>query len=283
MLQDNRIPFTFSLNLRGRLWQVRSPQIMGIVNATPDSFYAGSRVMGTEACLQRAEQLLEQGADLLDVGGVSTRPGSAPVTEEEELERVVPVVEALASRLPTAILSVDTFRPAVAKQAVAAGASLVNDISGGRWYPEMLTTIAALQVPYILMHSNGSWTDLHQIPKDRDIVNDVYDYFSERLEACRQAGIHDVILDPGIGFGKTIDENYTLLKHFSLFTRFGKPTLLAVSRKSLIYKTLGTTADAALNGTTVLHTAGLMSGAAILRVHDPAAAREAILLTEKLQ
>ncbi|MFN9588865.1 MAG: dihydropteroate synthase [Bacteroidota bacterium] len=283
MLQDNRIPFTFSLNLRGRLWPVRSPLIMGIVNATPDSFYAGSRVMGTEACLQRAEQLLEQGADLLDVGGVSTRPGSAPVTEEEELERVVPVVEALASRLPTAILSVDTFRPAVAKQAVAAGASLVNDISGGRWYPEMLTTIAALQVPYILMHSNGSWTDLHQIPKDRDIVNDVYDYFSERLEACRQAGIHDVILDPGIGFGKTIDENYTLLKHFSLFTRFGKPTLLAVSRKSLIYKTLGTTADAALNGTTVLHTAGLMSGAAILRVHDPAAAREAILLTEKLQ
>ncbi|MFN9804033.1 MAG: dihydropteroate synthase [Bacteroidota bacterium] len=283
MLQDNRIPFTFSLNLRGRLWPVRSPLIMGIVNATPDSFYAGSRVMGTEACLQRAEQLLEQGADLLDVGGVSTRPGSAPVTEEEELERVVPIVEALASRLPTAILSVDTFRPAVAKQAVAAGASLVNDISGGRWYPEMLTTIAALQVPYILMHSNGSWTDLHQIPKDRDIVNDVYDYFSERLEACRQAGIHDVILDPGIGFGKTIDENYTLLKHFSLFTRFGKPTLLAVSRKSLIYKTLGTTADAALNGTTVLHTAGLMSGAAILRVHDPAAAREAILLTEKLQ
>ncbi|MFN5363575.1 MAG: dihydropteroate synthase [Bacteroidota bacterium] len=283
MLQDNRIPFTFSLNLRGRLWPVRSPLIMGIVNATPDSFYAGSRVMGTEACLQRAEQLLEQGADLLDVGGVSTRPGSAPVSEEEELERVVPVVEALASRLPTAILSVDTFRPAVAKQAVAAGASLVNDISGGRWYPEMLTTIAALQVPYILMHSTGSWTDLHQIPKDRDIVNDVYDYFSERLEACRQAGIHDVILDPGIGFGKTIDENYTLLKHFSLFTRFGKPTLLAVSRKSLIYKTLGTTADAALNGTTVLHTAGLMSGAAILRVHDPAAAREAILLTEKLQ
>jgi dihydropteroate synthase len=283
ILQDNRIPFTFSLNLRGRLFSFDQPLIMGIVNATPDSFFAGSRVEGVSAALQRCGELLEQGADLLDIGGVSTRPGSEPVSELEETERVLPLIETVMAHFPSAILSVDTFRPAVAKQAVAAGAALVNDISGGRWYPEMLTTIAALQVPYILMHSTGSWPELHQLPKDREVVCDVYDYFSERLEACRQAGIHDVILDPGIGFGKTIPENFDLLKHFSVFTHWGKPLLLAVSRKSLIYKTLDTTADAALNGTTVLHTVGLMNGAAILRVHDPAAAREAILLTEKLQ
>lgn len=282
ILQDNRIPFTFSLNLRGRLLTSSTPLVMGIVNVTPDSFYSGSRVQGMDAALQRCADMLEQGADLLDVGGVSTRPGSVPVAEQEEIDRVIPLIEAIVVRFPAAILSVDTFRPEVARKAVAAGASIINDISGGRWYPDMLDTIADLQVPYVLMHSTGDWNDLHSIPPNRKVVEEVYDYFTERMDACRLAGIHDVILDPGIGFGKTIPENFELLKHFSVFTHWGKPLLLAVSRKSMIYKTLGTTPEAALNGTSILHTAGILQGASILRVHDPSAAREAIQLTQLL-
>ncbi|MFN7541150.1 MAG: dihydropteroate synthase [Bacteroidota bacterium] len=283
ILQDNRIPFTFSLNLRGRLLTSSTPLVMGIVNVTPDSFYSGSRVQGMDAALQRCADMLEQGADLLDVGGVSTRPGSEPVSEQEEIDRVIPLIEAIVVRFPAAILSVDTFRPEVARKAVAAGASIINDISGGRWYPDMLDTIAGLQVPYVLMHSTGDWNDLHSIPPNRKVVGEVYDYFTERMDACRLAGIHDVILDPGIGFGKTIPENFQLLKHFSVFTHWGKPLLLAVSRKSMIYKSLGSTPEAALNGTSILHTAGLLQGASILRVHDPSAAREAIQLTQLLQ
>lgn len=256
---------------------------MGIVNVTPDSFYSGSRVQGMDAALQRCADMLEQGAELLDVGGVSTRPGSEPVSEQEEIDRVIPLIEAIVVRFPAAILSVDTFRPEVARKAVAAGASIINDISGGRWYPNMLDTIAGLQVPYVLMHSTGDWNDLHSIPPNRNVVEEVYDYFTERMDACRLAGIHDVILDPGIGFGKTIPENFELLKHFSVFTHWGKPLLLAVSRKSMIYKSLGSTPEAALNGTSILHTAGLLQGASILRVHDPSAAREAIQLTQLLQ
>lgn len=282
ILQDNRIPFTFSLNLRGRLLTSSTPLVMGIVNVTPDSFYSGSRVQGMDAALQRCADMLEQGADLLDVGGVSTRPGSVPVAEQEEIDRVIPLIEAIVVRFPAAILSVDTFRPEVARKAVAAGASIINDISGGRWYPDMLDTIADLQVPYVLMHSTGDWNDLHSIPPNRKVVEEVYDYFTERMDACRLAGIHDVILDPGIGFGKTIPENFELLKHFSVFTHWGKPLLLAVSRKSMIYKPLGTTPEAALNGTSILHTAGILQGASILRVHDPSAAREAIQLTQLL-
>ena len=282
ILQDNRIPFTFSLNLRGRLLTSSTPLVMGIVNVTPDSFYSGSRVQGMDAALQRCADMLEQGADLLDVGGVSTRPGSEPVSEQEEIDRVIPLIEAIVVRFPAAILSVDTFRPEVAKKAVAAGASIINDISGGRWYPDMLDTIAGLQVPYVLMHSTGDLNDLHSIPPNRKVVEEVFDYFTERMDACRLAGIHDVILDPGIGFGKTIPENFELLKHFSVFTHWGKPLLLAVSRKSMIYKTLGTTPEAALNGTSILHTAGILQGASILRVHDPSAAREAIQLTQLL-
>jgi dihydropteroate synthase len=255
------------------------PLIMGIVNSTPDSFYAGSRVSGAEEAVRQSAQFLEEGAHLLDVGGVSTRPGSEPVSEEEELRRVIPVIAAIHQRFPEAILSVDTFRSNVAKQAVEAGASIINDISGGRWDEHMLTTIANCKVPYVLMHSSGTTETLHEKPAQRDILTTVYDYFTERIAACKQAGITDIILDPGIGFSKTMEENFLLLQQLSVFTSLPYPLLLAVSRKSLIYKTLGITADQALNGTTVLHTAGLLRGAAILRVHDVAAAREAIQLT----
>jgi dihydropteroate synthase len=255
---------------------------MGIVNSTPDSFYAGSRVSGVEEAVRQSARFLEEGAHLLDVGGVSTRPGSESVSEEEELRRVIPVIAIIHQRFPEAILSVDTFRSGVAKQAVEAGASIINDISGGRWDEHMLTTIASCKVPYVLMHSSGTPETLHEKPAQRDILTTVYDYFTERIAACKQAGITDIILDPGIGFGKTIEENFLLLQQLSVFTSLPYPLLLAVSRKSLIYKTLGITADQALNGTSVLHTAGLLRGAAILRVHDVAAAREAIQLTNLL-
>jgi len=252
---------------------------MGIVNSTPDSFYSGSRVSGVEEALRQSARFLEEGAHLLDVGGVSTRPGSELVSEEAELSRVIPVIAAIHQRFPEAIISVDTFRSAVAKQAVEAGASIINDISGGRWDEHMLTTIANCKVPYVLMHSSGTTETLHEKPAERDILTTVYDYFTERIAACKQVGIRDIILDPGIGFGKTMEENFLLLQQLSIFTSLPYPLLLAVSRKSLIYKTLGISADQALNGTTVLHTAGLLRGAAILRVHDVAAAREAIQLT----
>jgi dihydropteroate synthase len=192
---------------------------------------------------------------------------------------VIPVIAAIHQRFPEAIISVDTFRSAVAKQAVVAGASIINDISGGRWDEHMLTTIANCKVPYVLMHSSGTTETLHEKPAERDILTTVYDYFTERIAACKQVGIRDIILDPGIGFGKTMEENFLLLQQLSIFTSLPYPLLLAVSRKSLIYKTLGITADQALNGSTVLHTAGLLRGAAILRVHDVAAAQEAIQLT----
>ena len=281
-MQDTRIPFKFSLNLQGRLCYFDQPLIMGIVNSTPDSFYAGSRVSGVEEAVRQSARFLEEGAHLLDVGGVSTRPGSESVSEEEELRRVIPVVAAIHQRFPEAILSVDTFRSAVAKQAVEAGASIINDISGGRWDEQMLTTIANCKVPYVLMHSSRTPETLHEKPANRDILTTVYDYLAERIAACKEAGITDIIIDPGIGFGKTMEENFLLLQQLSVFTSLPYPLLLAVSRKSLIYKTLGVTADQALNGTTVLHTGGLLRGAAILRVHDVAAAREAIQLTNLL-
>lgn len=281
-MQDTRIPFKFSLNLQGRLCYFDQPLIMGIVNSTPDSFYAGSRVSGVEEAVRQSARFLEEGAHLLDVGGVSTRPGSESVSEEEELRRVIPVIAAIHQCFPEAILSVDTFRSAVAKQAVEAGASIINDISGGRWDEQMLTTIANCKVPYVLMHSSGTPETLHEKPANRDILTTVYDYLAERIAACKEAGITDIIIDPGIGFGKTMEENFLILQQLSVFTSLPYPLLLAVSRKSLIYKTLGVTADQALNGTSVLHTAGLLRGAAILRVHDVAAAREAIQLTNLL-
>ena len=195
---------------------------------------------------------------------------------------MIPVIAAIHQRFPEAIVSVDTFRSTVAQQAVEAGASIINDISGGRWDEQMLSTVANCRVPYVLMHSSGTPETLHEKSMQRDILTTVYDYFTTRIAACKQAGIRDIILDPGIGFGKTMEENFLLLQQLSIFTSLPYPLLLAVSRKSLIYKTLGKTADQSLNGTTVLHTAGLLRGATILRVHDVAAAREAIQLTQLL-
>ena len=281
-MQDTRIPRNYSLNLRGRLCYFTGPTIMGIINATPDSFYSGSRAIDVDGAMRQAAKMISEGATWVDIGGVSTRSGSSPVSEAEELHRVIPVIEALHQQFPEAAISVDTFRSRVATEAVAAGASMVNDISGGRWEADFIQTIAGLRVPYVLMHSTGTPDSLHEVPGNRNILTEVYDFFSTNIIRLQQAGIRDIVLDPGIGFGKTIAENFLLIKHLSIFNTLPCPLMLAVSRKSLIHKTLGITPEEALNGTTVLHTAGLLQGAAILRVHDVAAAKEVIALTNYL-
>jgi dihydropteroate synthase len=267
----------FTLNCKGRLLVIQQPLVMGILNVTPDSFYAGSRYEDSDAILQQAEQMLLDGAAILDIGGQSTRPGSRLLTAEEELARVVAPVEAIHRRFPEAILSIDTFYPRVAAEAVAAGAAMVNDVSGGQ-DEAMFPTVAQLRVPYICMHIKNQVQQLHHKPEYDNVVKDVLDYFIAKTDACKKAGIDDVIIDPGFGFDKNARHNFQLLKELSVFTMLERPILVGLSRKSTIYKTLGVTAAEALNGTTVLNTLALNNGAHILRVHDVKEAAEAVKL-----
>jgi dihydropteroate synthase len=268
----------FTLNAKGNLLAVNRPLVMGILNRAPDSFYSGSRFPGDAEFLSQAEKMIDDGADWLDIGGQSTRPGADVIGEEEELKRVAGAIHLLHSRWPQIPLSVDTWYARVAKESVAAGASLVNDISGGRLDPEMLTAVAGLKVPYVCMHMKGTPATMHQDAVYDDVVKEVLDYFIRRIEDCRLAGIHDTMIDPGWGFAKNRTHNWQLLRHLRLFRKLGRPVLLGVSRKSTIYRTLGITPEEALNGTTVLHTLALLNGADILRVHDPREAREVIAL-----
>ena len=268
----------FTLNAKGKLLAVNRPLVMGIINRAPDSFYSGSRFPEDAEFLAHAEKMIEDGADWLDIGGQSTRPGADLIGEEQELSRVVGAIHLLHSRWPQIPLSVDTWYARVAKEAVEAGASIVNDISGGRLDPEMLATVAALKVPYVCTHMKGTPATMHQDAVYEDVVKEVLDYFIRRIEDCLLAGIHDTIIDPGWGFAKNRAQNWQLLRHLPLLRMTGRPIMLGVSRKSTIYRTLGITPEEALNGTTVIHTLGLLNGANILRVHDPKEAREAITL-----
>ncbi len=268
----------FTINCTGKIISLDDPIIMGIINATPDSFYEGHLKGGNDGMLALAEKMVREGATILDIGGQSTRPGSERITAEEELKRVVPVITAIHHKFPAAIISIDTYFSAVAEAAIAAGASIVNDISAGNMDAAMLDTVAALQVPYVCMHMQGTPANMQQEPTYTNVVKEVLDFFISKTEQCKAAGITDVIIDPGFGFGKTIEHNFQLLKDLSVFSITGKPILAGLSRKSTIYKTLGITADEALNGTTVLNTMALLNGASILRVHDAGAAKEAILL-----
>ncbi len=266
----------FTLNIRGRLLDLSTPRVMGIVNVTPDSFYDGGR--HHTAAADHAARLLEEGADLLDIGAYSSRPGAAEVSEQEELDRLLPVVEQVNRRFPAVPVSVDTFRASVAAAAVTAGAGVVNDISGGMLDPDMFATVARLDVPVILMHMRGTPATMQQLTDYPDMMAEICTYFGERMQQLRDLGVKDIILDPGFGFAKTIGQNYELLRRLDELHMFGLPLLGALSRKSMIYKTLGITAEQALNGTTVLHTMMLMKGVRILRVHDVKEAREAITL-----
>ncbi|MDB5212029.1 MAG: folP [Sediminibacterium sp.] len=273
----------FTLNCKGRLLEFSSPIVMGIINATPDSFYSGSRKQSVTDALHTAEKMLVEGAVILDIGGQSTRPGANSLTAAEETERVLPIIEAISRKFPQSFLSVDTYSSAVARAAVEHGAVIVNDISGGNFDNDMLATIASLHVPYVCMHVKGTLETMHTDPQYSDVTKEVLDYFIERTATCTKAGINDIIIDPGFGFSKNRTHNFQLLKHLEIFSIFRKPLLLGISRKSTIYKTLGITAEEALNGTTVLHTAGLLKGASILRVHDVKEAVEAIKLTSHLK
>ncbi|HVU57544.1 MAG TPA: dihydropteroate synthase [Puia sp.] len=273
----------FTLNGRGRLRAGESPLVMSVINSTPDSFYGGSRYNGEKELLVRAEKMLQDGADILDIGGQSTRPGAEWVGEEEELRRIIRPITLLKQHFPDVFLSVDTWYGRVAQEAVAAGASLINDVSGGQQDPAMLATVGRLGVPYVCMHMKGTPATMNKEAVYEDVTREVLDYFIARTEDCRQAGIHDVILDPGMGFAKTHGHNLELLHNLSVLRMLGRPILLGISRKSTIYKLLGITPEEALNGTTVLHTLGLLNGADILRVHDPKEARQAITLLEAYQ
>ena len=265
-----------SINCKGKLLNLGEPVVMGIINATPDSFYEGHLKLRPREILLLAGKMIKEGAAILDIGGQSTRPGSTPISVAEETDRVLPVLESIHAAYPEIILSIDTYNPAVAIAAVAGGASIVNDISGGTLDAAMLTTVAALQVPYICMHIQGRPATMQKNPVYADVVKEVLDYFIHKISDCKKAGIKDVIIDPGFGFGKTIEHNFQLLKGLAALSITGKPILTGLSRKGTIYNTLGITAAEALNGTTVLNTMALLNGACILRVHDVKEAKEAI-------
>ncbi len=273
----------YTLNCKGRLLTIQQPVVMGIINITPDSFYSGSRQFTVDGALLMAEMMLKDGAGILDIGGQSTRPGSKQLTAEEEMERVLPVIEAIRSRFPESFISVDTYFSAVARAAVETGADIINDISGGSFDANMLITVAGLRVPYVCMHVKGKADTMHETNTGINMTQEVLDYFITKEQECRQAGIVDLIVDPGFGFSKTIAQNFDILKNLEVFSILQKPILLGVSRKSSIYKTLGITPEEALNGSTVLHTVGLLKGASILRVHDVKEAVEAVKLTQHLR
>jgi dihydropteroate synthase len=269
----------FSLNCRGRLLVVDKPLVMGIINTTPDSFYEASRQQTIDAILLQAAKMIKEGAAILDIGGQSTRPGSQVVDAAEELKRVIPAIEAIHQRFPECFLSVDTYYSHVATKAVAAGACIVNDVSAGSMDENMIAAVAELRVPYVLMHMKGVPQTMQQSPHYKNVTSEVLDFFITRIEELAKAGIRDIIIDPGFGFGKTIAHNFELLNNLPVFKMIHRPLLMGISRKSTIYKTLQITAEEALNGTTVLNTIGLMKGASILRVHDVKEAKEAIELS----
>lgn len=283
MAKDTFLNRKITLNLKGELLDLSRPCVMGILNLTPDSFYSNSRMGSIDAALERAETCLKEGAAFIDIGAYSSRPGAAEVTTDEELRRMIPAITAISKRFPEAKLSIDTFRAKVAKESIEAGAHMVNDISGGNLDELMFETVAALNVPYILMHMQGTPQTMQQKPVYKNIGLEVVDYLAEKVSTLKALGVKDIILDPGFGFAKNTTHNYQLMNQLENLDVFGLPVLVGISRKSMIYKLLGTTADEALNGTTILNTIALQKGAAILRVHDVKAAAECIAIVEKMQ
>ncbi len=275
----------FLLKVDGTIHTLSTPWVMGILNITPDSFYKESRITEPLEALERAEHMLNQGAKIIDVGGYSSRPGASPVSQEEEwkrLQNVIPAVRALTDKVPGTFISVDTFRASVAEKAIDAGAHMVNDISAGNLDNKMHEVVAKLKCPYILMHMQGDPSTMQHNPSYRHITQDIVKFFSERLPKLHDMGIHDTIVDVGFGFGKTLEHNYQLLRELHAFQLLGRPILTGISRKSMVYKALGNTAEESLNGSTALHMAALLQGSNILRVHDVKEAQETITLFTQL-
>jgi dihydropteroate synthase len=281
MAKDTFLNPKRTLNAKGKLIDLSKPSVMAILNTTPDSFYDLSRAKSVDDALFKIETFLKEGATFIDIGAYSSRPGAAEITTDEELSRIIPVIEAVQKRFPEAIISIDTFRAEVARQGVQAGAHIINDISGGSLDEAMFDTVSSLDVPYILMHMKGTPQNMHIDPHYDDILLEVVDYFVQKTAELRKLGVKDVILDPGFGFAKRATHSYELLNHMEDLKIFGLSILVGVSRKSMIHKFLKTSSEEALNGTTVLNTIALINGASILRVHDVKAAVECIKLVEK--
>lgn len=271
-----------SINCKGRLIDFETPKVMGILNITPNSFYDGGRYNSQVALIKQAEKMLEEGAAIIDVGAYSTQPSAPFVSEEEEVQRILPVIVELDRLFPGIVLSVDTFRSGVAKRALDHGAAIINDVSAGMLDDAMMETVAAFNAPYIMMHMKGTPQNMQQFTQYEDVMKEMIFYFSERMELARQHGITDVIVDPGFGFSKTLDQNYEVLNKLELLQNLGVPVLSALSRKSMIYRFLDTVPQEALNGTTVLNTLSLIKGADLLRVHDVKEAIECIKLYGKI-
>ena len=280
--ENNFFSTNKTLNLNGRLVDLRTPRIMGILNVTPDSFYDGNRYTSETDILKQVEKMLTDGAAFIDVGGYSTRPGADEISADEEKNRVLKAVKNISREFPDAFISVDTFRSEVVRAAIGEGAHLVNDVSGGSLDEAMFKTVAELKVPYILMHMRGTPQTMNKLVVYENLLKDIMDFFHEKIFTLQQLGVKDIIVDPGFGFAKTVEQNFELLSKIDHFNILGKPILAGLSRKSMIWRTLGITPEEALIGTTSLNTVALLKGASLLRVHDVKQAAEAIQLIEKI-
>lgn len=270
----------FSINCKGKLIDLSTPKVMGILNLTSDSFYDGGKYLTEKAILNQAEKMLNEGATFIDIGAFSSRPGAQFISEKEELNKLLPIIKLLIKQFPEIIISIDTFRSEVAKQSIAHGASIINDISGGNLDSKMFETIAHLQVPYIIMHMQGTPSDMQHNPSYENVVTELIYWFSKKLNELRKLGVNDTIIDVGFGFGKTLEHNYKLLSHLQLFKNLEVPMLVGLSRKSMLYKPLKTNPEKALDATTSANTLALLNGAHILRVHDVSAAISAIKIVD---
>ncbi|MBS1737770.1 MAG: dihydropteroate synthase [Bacteroidetes bacterium] len=267
-----------TLNCNGKLINLGEPVVIGVINLTKDSFYSGSRLQNDNALIEKCKQMIQEGAQFIELGAQSTRPGSLRVSARDEVEVLLPAIQVILASIPGALLSIDTYHSEVAIQTIAAGAAMINDISSGEMDPAMIAAVATLSVPYVCMHMRGEPQNMQQHAGQGNIAEEVLSYFIEKKQECKNAGIKDLILDPGFGFGKNIHENFVLLQSLSLLKMLNCPVMAGLSRKSTIYKTLNTTPENALNGTTVLNTIALSNGAHILRVHDVKEAVETIQL-----
>lgn len=273
-----------TINCNGRLIDLSVPKIMGIINITPDSFYKGSRFTDSSKIVAQVQQMITDGADVIDIGGYSTRPGAPLVHEHEEWNRLSPALDAIRQKFPDIMISVDTFRSSIVKKGIEQyKISIVNDISAGELDPDMFQMVGQMQVPYVLMHMQGTPQNMQECPNYAFIVQEIITYLAKKTEELAKCGVKDIIIDPGFGFGKTLDHNFTLLNRLNEFKMLELPILVGISRKSMIYKTLNTNPEEALNGTTVLNTIALQKGAGILRVHDVKAAFEAVKLVTRMQ
>jgi dihydropteroate synthase len=281
-VKDTLFSVKKTLNIRGMLYTLDSPRIMGVVNLTPDSFYDKSRIKRDDEITKRVEIMLTEGADFIDLGGYSSRPGAAYVAEEEERERVLPAIRLILKNFPETLISVDTFRSSIARLAYDEGASMINDISGGQMDDQMYKTISEIRIPYILMHMRGNPKTMNSLTAYDNLFKDMINYFEGKILKLKESGVKDIILDPGFGFAKSLDQNYELLKNFTYFEVLGYPLLVGLSRKSMIFKLLEVQPSEALNGTIALNTVSLLKRASILRVHDIKEAKEVVKLVAKL-